>query len=118
MRTFYKHLAIGVLGTLGAFGAMTASAQTDGSDYHPLQLNSPPNLDVAAGAIAAAHPTGTEATGQSTGAPAMNSQLTRDEVYRGAVAATHGTSTEAIGQSTGMAGITTGMAGVTGGQPH
>lgn len=111
MRTIYKSLAVGIFATLSALGAVSANAQTDGSDYHPLQLNSPPSPEVDAGAVAAAHPTGTEAVGQSTSPVAMNSQLTRDEVYRGAVAAAHGTSSEAIGQSTGMAGV-------MGGQPH
>ncbi|HEY2257199.1 MAG TPA: hypothetical protein VGI11_16305 [Variovorax sp.] len=110
MRALYKGLAIGIFGVMGA---LSANAQTDGSDYHPLQLNSPPSPDVDAGAVAAAHATGTEAVGQSTAAPAMSSQLTREEVYRGAVEAAHGGggSSEAIGQSTGMAGITAG-------QPH
>jgi hypothetical protein len=111
MKSLMKSLAIGAFATIAGLGALAANAQTDGSDYHPLQLNSPRNADVDAGAIAATHPATTEALGQSTGAPMMNSQLTREEVRRGAIEANHPMNTEAIGQSTGMAGITSG-------QPH
>jgi len=111
MKTLIKGVAIGAFAAVAGLGALAANAQTDGSDYHPLQLNSPPSADVDAGAVAAAHPTGTEAIGQSTGAPMMTSQLTRAEVYQGAVQAAHPLQTEALGQSTGMAGITSG-------QPH
>ena len=75
---------------------------TDGSDFHPLQMNSPASAEVQAGAVAAAHASGTEAIGQSTGAPAMVSPMASDEVYKGAVAASHASGTEAIGQSTAM----------------
>jgi hypothetical protein len=110
MHASVKVLALGTFATLAAFASMTASAQqSDGSDYRPMQTNnSEPKPDVAAGAMAAARPTGTEAEGQSTAAPMGNSQLTREEVYKGAVEAAHPMATEAIGQSTGMAGITAG----------
>ena len=72
MRTSFKLLAVGSLAALAAVGAATASAETtDGSDFHPLQMNSPVNPDVQAGAMAAARPSGTEPVGQSTSAPAM-----------------------------------------------
>jgi hypothetical protein len=74
----------------------------DGSDYHPLQMNSPENPDVQAGAIAAARPTGTESIGQSTSAPAMNSTIPVSDVQAGAYAASHATGTESIGQSTSL----------------
>ena len=109
MHVFYKGLAIGIFGTISSLGAITANAQTDGSDYHPLQMNSAPRPDVDADAIAASHATGTEPIGQSTAAPMVTSQgVSREEVYKGAVAASHPYTTEAIGQSTGMAGITAG----------
>lgn len=89
--------------TLAAFGAGLASAETtDGSDFHPLLMNSPENAQVQAGAIAAAHPAGTESIGQSTAMPMPVSNVSVDEVYRGAVAASHPTGTESIGQSTAM----------------
>jgi hypothetical protein len=82
-----------------AFGAQ-AQEKTDGSDYHPLMMNSPDNADVQAGAIAAAHPAGTESIGQSTSAPAMESKVSNSEVYAGALAASHASETELPGQST------------------
>jgi hypothetical protein len=117
MHASVKVLAIGTFATLAAFASVTASAQqqqpqSDGSDYRPMQMNnSAPKPEVAAGAMEAARPTGTEAVGQSTAAPTGNSQLSRAEVYKGAVEASHPMQTEAVGQSTGMAGI-------TGGAPH
>ncbi|MDM0076227.1 hypothetical protein QTH90_17600 [Variovorax sp. J2P1-59] len=88
---------------------MTASAQSDGSDYRPMQTTGSVSSDeVSAGAMAAARPTGTESIGQSTAAPMVSSQLTREEVRRGAIEASHPMNTESIGQSTGMAGITSG----------
>jgi hypothetical protein len=112
MHALIKGLAVGVLGAIASLGALSANAQSDGSDYHPLQMNSAARPEVDADAIAASHATGTEAIGQSTAAPMVNSQgVSREAVYREAVAASHGTTTEAIGQSTGMAGI-------TGGVPH
>ena len=109
MQASLKILAAGTFTTLAAFASMTASAQSDGSDYHPMQTNSAVSSDeVSAGAMAAARPTGTESIGQSTAAPMVSSQLTREEVRRGAVEAAHPLNTESIGQSTGMAGITSG----------
>jgi hypothetical protein len=103
-------LAGGILAVVAALGPVAAHAQqSDGSDYHPLQMNSPSNPEVGAGAMAAARPTGTEAVGQSTGAPMLASPLTREEVRRGAVAAAHATGTEVVGQSTGMAAVTGGV---------
>ena len=85
-----------------AFAALGAQAQetTDGSDYHPLMMNSPVNPDVQAGAMAAARPAGTESIGQSTSAPAMASKLSDTDVYAGAVAASHASGTELPGQTT------------------
>jgi hypothetical protein len=109
MHASVKILAFGAIATLGALASMTASAQSDGVDYRPMQTNNTaPNPEVSAGARAAARPTGTEAIGESTAAPMVNSQLTRAEVRKGAVEAAHPLNTESIGQSTGMAGITSG----------
>ncbi|VTU22081.1 MULTISPECIES: hypothetical protein [unclassified Variovorax] len=134
MHTSLKALAFGGCVALAAFGSITASAQS--SSYSD---------EVYKGAVSAAHPSGTEAIGQSTGAPMMNSTISSDEVSQGAAAAAHPAGTEAIGQSTAapMAtsmvsradvyagavaaahpagteaiGQSTGMAGITGGTPH
>ena len=112
MHALFKGLAVGIVGAIASLGALSANAQSDGSDYHPLQMNSAARPDVDAGAIAASHASGTEPIGQSTSAPLVTSQgVSREAVYREAVAASHPTGTEPIGQSTGMAGI-------TGGAPH
>ncbi|MDM0106841.1 hypothetical protein QTH97_17990 [Variovorax sp. J22R24] len=109
MHASLKVLAAGTFATLAAFASITASAQSDGSDYRPMQTNGAVSSDeVSAGAMAAARPTGTESIGQSTAAPMVSSQLTREEVRRGAIEASHPMNTESIGQSTGMAGITSG----------
>ena len=103
MRTSFKLLALGSFAACAALGAVNASAEmTDGSDYHPLQMNSPENPDVQAGAMAAARPTDTESIGQSTSAPAMNSTTPVSDVQAGAYAASHATGTESIGQSTSL----------------
>lgn len=103
MRTSFKLLAVGSFAALAALGAVNASAETmDGSDFHPLQMNSPERPDVQAGAMAAARPTGTEPVGQSTSAPAMNSTLPVSDIQAGAYAASHPTGTEPIGQSTSL----------------
>ena len=99
MNTSLKFLTAAGFAVLAA-GAMAET--TDGSDFHPLQMNSPVSADVQADAVAAAHASGTEAIGQSTGAPALVSPMSSDEVYKGAVAASHASGTEAIGQSTAM----------------
>jgi hypothetical protein len=98
-----KLLAVSALSLVATFGAMSSFAQSsNGADYRPMQLNSPANPDVQAGAMQAARPSGTEAIGQSTGAPQMNSKMSSDEVYKGAVEASHASGTEAIGQSTAL----------------
>jgi hypothetical protein len=103
MRTSFKLLALGSFAACAALGAVNASAEmTDGSDYHPLQMNSPENPDVQAGAMAAARPADTESIGQSTSAPAMNSTTPVSDVQAGAYAASHATGTESIGQSTAL----------------
>jgi hypothetical protein len=103
MRTSLKLLAVGSFAAIAALGTVAASAETtDGSDFHPLQMNSPTNPDVQAGAMAAARPTGTEPVGQSTSAPAMNSTLPVSDIQAGAYAASHPTGTEPIGQSTSL----------------
>lgn len=103
MQASLKFLAIGSFAAIAAFASVSASAEKmDGSDFHPLQMNSPANPEVDAGAIAAAHPAGTEAVGSSTMMP-VTSTLSSDEVYAGAVAAMHPTSnSEPIGQSTSL----------------
>ncbi|MDQ0573561.1 hypothetical protein QFZ42_005395 [Variovorax paradoxus] len=103
MRTSFKLLALGSFAVFAALGTVHASAETtDGSDYHPLQMNSSENPDVQAGAMAAARPGGTESIGQSTSAPAMNSTIPVSDVEAGAYAASHATGTESIGQSTSL----------------
>mgnify|MGYP003585545445 FL=1 len=103
MRTSFKLLAVGSFAALAAMGAVNASAETtDGSDFHPLQMNSPEKPEVQAGAMAAARPTTTEAIGQSTSAPAMNSTTPVSDIQAGAYAASHPSGTEAIGQSTSL----------------
>jgi len=103
MRTSLKLLAVGSFAAIAALGTVAASAETtDGSDFHPLQMNSPTNPDVQAGAMAAARPAGTEPVGQSTSAPAMNSTLPVSDIQAGAYAASHPTGTEPIGQSTSL----------------
>lgn len=103
-------LAIGVLAAAAMLGASSGFAQnSSGADYHPLNMNSPTNPDVQAGAMQAARPTGTEAIGQSTGAPQMNSKISEEEVRKGAIAASHASGTEAIGQSTGMPMVRSGQ---------
>ena len=103
MRTSFKLLALGSFAAFAALGAVHASAETtDGSDYHPLQMNSPENPEVQAGAMAAARPGDTESIGQSTSAPAMNSMTSVSDVQAGAYAASHATGTESIGQSTSL----------------
>lgn len=112
MPAYRKLLAVSVLSVAATLGAVTGYAQTaDGSDYHPLNLNSPANPDVQAGAVQAARPSGTESVGQSTGAPQMNSQMSSDEVYRGAVEAAHASGTESIGQSTALPMVRSGQSG-------
>lgn len=102
MHASKRLIALATAAALASFGAGFAQAQekTDGSDYHPLQLNSPDNAEVNAGAIAAAHPSGTESIGQSTAAPSLSSTMSSDEVYAGAVAASHAAGTELPGQTT------------------
>ena len=103
MRTSLKLLAVGSFAAFAALGAVNASAETtDGSDFHPLQMNSPEKPEVQAGAMAAARPSGTEAVGQSTSAPAMGSTLPVADIQAGAYAASHPSGTEAIGQSTSL----------------
>ncbi|MDH6591747.1 hypothetical protein M2165_001636 [Variovorax sp. TBS-050B] len=103
MRMPFQLLALGTVAAFTAFGTVHASAETmDGSDYHPLQMRSPENPEVQAGAMAAARPAGTESIGQSTSAPAMNSTLPVAEIEAGAYAAAHPSGTESIGQSTAL----------------
>lgn len=103
MRTSFKLLAVASFAAFAALGTVNASAETtDGSDFHPLQLNSPENPDVQAGAMAAARPTGTEPIGQSTSAPAVNAMTPVSDIQAGAYAASHPTGTEPIGQSTSL----------------
>lgn len=56
----------------------------------------------AASAQAAWNGGGSEAIGQSTSAPMMQSSESNPAVYNGAVAAAHPDGTEAVGQSTAM----------------
>jgi len=104
-----KMFALGACAALAAFGSIGVGAQqTDGSDYHPLKMNSPPSPEVDAGAVAAAHPSGTEAVGQSTSAP-VTSSASAEAVYKDAVAASHASGTEAVGQSTAAPMVRSGM---------
>ncbi|WP_269759036.1 hypothetical protein [Variovorax sp. E3] len=92
MRISFKLLAVGSFAALAALGTVAASAETtDGSDFHPLQMNSPEKPEVQAGAMAAARPTGTEPIGQSTSAPAMSSTMPVADIQAGAYAASHPT---------------------------
>lgn len=110
-----KLLMVSALSMAATFGAMSSFAQSsNGADYRPMQLNSPSNPDVQAGAMQAARPTGTEAIGQSTGAPSMSSPMSRAEVYKGAVEASHASGTEAIGQSTALPAMRSGGQNDTG----
>src|SRR4030095_9704621 len=84
MNVSLKVLAIGACAALAAAGAL-AQEKIDGSDSHPLQMNSPHSDATDAEARAAARPTDTEAIGQSTAAPMVSGQVSREEVYRGAV---------------------------------
>jgi len=103
MRTSFKLLAVGSFAALAAMGAATASAEKmDGSDFHPLQMNSPESAEVQAGAMAAARPSGTEPIGQSTSASAMSSTMPVADIEKGAFAASHPTGTEPVGQSTSL----------------
>ncbi len=103
MRTSFKLLAIGSFAAFAALGSVNALAEkTDGSDYHPLQMNSPDSAEIQAGAVAAAHPSGTEPVGQSTSPAAMNSTISVSDIQAGAYAASHPTGTEPIGQSTSL----------------
>jgi len=96
-----KLLALGSFAALAALGSVTASAEKmDGSDYHPLQMNSPESAQVQAGAMAAAHPSGTESIGQSTSPPTLSSTVPVADIQAGAMAAAHPSGTESIGQST------------------
>lgn len=99
MHASTRFLPVLALTAFVAFGAQ-AQEKTDGSDYHPLMMNSPDNAEVQAGAVAAAHPADTESIGQSTSAPAMVSRMSDTEVYAGAIAASHASGTELPGQST------------------
>ncbi len=109
MQATAKVLAIGAFAALAALGSVTASAEKmDGSDYHPMQMNSPANPDIDAAAIAAAHPTGTESIGSSTSMP-FKSTASSDEVYAGAVAAAHPVSTEVVGSSTALPTVRSGQ---------
>jgi hypothetical protein len=103
MNASIRLIALGAFASLAAFSMASADADTmDGSDYHPLQMNSAASADIDAGAMAAARPIGTEAVGQSTSAPLLKSTMSSDEIYKGAMAAARPTGTEAIGQSTAM----------------
>lgn len=95
-----KIIALGSFAVLAAFASVSASAQSDGDNWHPLSRTTGALPDVDAGAVAAAHPTSTEAPGVTTVAPMTNSSITREQVYQEAVAATHPSSTEAPGITT------------------
>jgi hypothetical protein len=74
----------------------------DGSDFHPLQMNSPASADIDAGAVAAAHPAPGEPMGQTTALPMLKTSMSSDEAYQGAVAAAHPAPGEPIGQTTSL----------------
>jgi len=104
MNTSIKLLATSGIAAFLAIGSVTANAQADGSNYHPLQLNSPDNPAVDADARAAAHNASSEPIGQATSGPARTSKLTRAEVRDEAIRANHTIKGEPLGQST-MAAI-------------
>lgn len=98
-----KLLAVGILSVAASLAVVPSRAETtDGSDYHPLNMNSPVNPDVRAGAMQAARPGSTETPGETIVAPPMKSSMTRDEVRKGAIRAAHSSSTEAPGETTAM----------------
>ena len=112
MQASTRLLALGALAAVTAFGSVAASAQTakwDGGGTEALgQSTGMSNEGTASsdevnkGAMAAARPNGTEATGQSTSMPMPNGNISSDEVYKGAVLAAHPSGTESIGQSTAL----------------
>ncbi|MGR4870538.1 hypothetical protein ACIPRI_16960 [Variovorax sp. LARHSF232] len=110
MRTSRQLISMALLGGLavvGSAGAQTQQQQTsDGSDYRPMQLNSPERPEVKRAAIEAARShggAGSESTGGST-APAPTSAATNsDEVRQGAMNAARshgGAGSESTGSST------------------
>ncbi|RZL93067.1 MAG: hypothetical protein EOP82_08435 [Variovorax sp.] len=101
MRCSTRLFAVAAAAMLASMGAIAQTQETtDGSDYHPLMMNSPERPDVQAGAVAASHPAATELEGQSTAAPSPASNVSSAEVQAGAVAAAHASGTELWGQST------------------
>jgi hypothetical protein len=100
MHASSKLLAVGTLAVFAAFGSMSASAQSDGNDFHPLVRTSGAKPEVDAGAVAAAHPDNGEPVGSSTSPAMTHSTITREQVYQEAVAAAHPSGTEPIGSST------------------
>jgi hypothetical protein len=100
MPASYKVIAIGSFAALAAFACVSASAQSDGDNWHPVSRTTGALPEVDAGAIAAAHPPQGEAAGVSTAMPMTNSSITREQVYQEAVAATHPASAESAGVTT------------------
>ena len=112
MQASTKLFAVTTLAAFAAFGSAAASAEDwNGGGTEAIgqstslsaTVGNVSSDEVNAGAMAAARPSGTEATGQSTAMPMPTSSPTAaDEAYRDAVAASHASGTEAIGQSTAM----------------
>ncbi len=109
MRTSRQLISIALLGGLAVVGSAGAQTQqtSDGSDYRPLQLNSPERPEVQRGAIEAARShggAGSESTGGSTAPAPTNAAATNsDEVRQGAMNAARshgGAGSESTGSST------------------
>ncbi|HEY2257756.1 MAG TPA: hypothetical protein VGI11_19130 [Variovorax sp.] len=100
MQASYKVLALSACAALAVFGSVSASAQNDGNDFHPLVRTTGALPDVDAGAVAAAHPANGEPVGSSTSMPATSSSITREQVYKEAVEAAHPAAGEPVGSST------------------
>ncbi|MDB5827777.1 MAG: hypothetical protein JWQ73_1997 [Variovorax sp.] len=112
MQASTRLLALGAFAAVTALGSVAASAQTaawNGGGSEAIGQSTSMSIagtasseEVNKGAMAAARPTGTEATGQSTAMPMPTGNTSSDEVYKGAVLAAHPSGTEAIGQSTAL----------------
>ncbi|MDM0116530.1 hypothetical protein QTI66_30755 [Variovorax sp. J22R133] len=107
MHVSLKLIAIGAITTFASLGALAQNS--DGGDYRPMQLNSPPNPEVQKGAMEAARThggAGAEAPGSSS-AMTNNGNADANEVQKGAMAAAKshgGAGAESTGSSTAAPG--------------
>jgi hypothetical protein len=103
MQASLKVIAFAACTVLATFGSVAANAEkTDGSDFHPLQMNSPASAEIDAGAVAAAHPAPGEPIGQTTAAAMLKTSMSSDDAYKSAIAAAHPSPGEPIGQATAL----------------